>query len=156
MEFAGVLIALGAVAIAGISLVFTALERRARIAELDLLRRQVEGAESDREARKKAEVTAAHGTVHGGDPNDLHWFWIVNGGPAIARAVDVWAQRESGGEDVVGPVRVAPALAVGERIEVSVPIPTRVSRAGGLILRGRWRDDAGTREIVMLPINKPD
>jgi hypothetical protein len=56
VEFAGVLIALGAVAIAGISLVFTALERRTRIAELDLLRRQVEGAESDREARKKAWV----------------------------------------------------------------------------------------------------
>jgi hypothetical protein len=83
-DSAAVLLAGGALGVSLISLVFTALERRRRITEVDLLRRQVEGAEEDRDSQKLAEVSAAHGEVSVGSPYAEHELFIINGGPAIA------------------------------------------------------------------------
>jgi hypothetical protein len=150
---AGVLLSVGALLIAGVSLLFTALERRARITELDLLRRQVEGAEQDRAGRKRAELMGAHGGISGGSPYDEHEFFVLNAGPAIARAVDIWARDQEGG-DVTSKNRIAPALTEGERVQVRLAVLQKASREGSLTLWASWRDDTGDREEALLPLKR--
>jgi hypothetical protein len=137
------------------SLGFTALERRARVAELDLLRRQVEGEERDREHSRRASVVGAHGQISGGRPSDQHDFFLMNSGPAVARAVDVWPQDDATGEIVTAPQRVAPALIPNAPpTEIRIEVPHDASRRGGLTLWARWRDDTGTRTESLLPLKQ--
>jgi hypothetical protein len=65
---AGDWIAVIALAVGGASLVLTALERKTRITEVELLRRQVEVAESEREEKRRANVIAAHGQSRAATP----------------------------------------------------------------------------------------
>jgi hypothetical protein len=152
MDVAGLVIAIGALAVSAVSVIFTALERRRRITEVDLLKRQVEGEEGEREARKRAELVAAHGGISGGAIEDEHEFGLMNGGPAIARAIDVWTRRDGSNEDVTSPQRAAVTLGAGEGVEVRVRVPAQESRKGGLSLWARWRDDTGDREDPLLPL----
>jgi hypothetical protein len=151
---AGDWIAIGALVAALVSLFFTAAERRTRTTEIELLRRQVKGEEEARAALQKANLVAAHGHISGGAPLDEHAFSLLNAGPAIARAIDVWARKEATGEDVTARLRIAAALIANESVTLHLMIPQADSRQGGLTLWAQWRDDSGDREEELLPIHK--
>jgi hypothetical protein len=68
---------------------FTRHERRAWIAEVELLRRQVEGEATDRDERRRAQLAAEQGSTSGGDPTDQFTFHVTNLGPSVVRDVDV-------------------------------------------------------------------
>jgi hypothetical protein len=150
---AGAWIAVLALALSGVSLVFTFLERRARVTELDLLRRQVEGQESEREGRQLADLYASHGGISGGSPFDQHEIFLVNGGPAIARAIDIFVRDEAETE-IVGKRRCAPFLAPQGDVIVLLDVPQERSRQGGLTMWARWRDDSGDREEPIIPLHR--
>lgn len=133
-EVAAVLIAAGALAVSVVSLALTMHERR---------------------RRRLADLSAAHGSVSVGSLYDEHELFILNSGPAIARAIDVWV-RDAGGEEITAPHRVTPVLQIGRTERALVAVRQEASRAGTLTLWGRWRDDSGDREAELLPLKRHD
>jgi hypothetical protein len=147
-------IALGALAVGVGSLFFTARERRTRATEIDLLRRQVETQENAQAALRRADLLPAHGPISGGYPHDEHSIAIYNGGPAIARAIDVWVRKDATGEDVTQRLRAAEGLVANEQTTVRLMVRQKESREGGLTLWAHWRDDTGDREQGLIPLKK--
>jgi hypothetical protein len=128
-------------------------ERDDRRDELRLLRQQVEAELLDRQAQKRAELTATTAGIEGGMNGgrvDRHHFQVMNLGPAVARELRFAAIGDAG---TVASATVNVLLA--ERGEdVGLDIPMDPSRAGGLRLHAWWRDDSGEREADLVEVKR--
>ena len=85
--------------------------------------------------------------------HDQYEFVLINGGPAVARAVSAWPRDAEKGRDVIGPVHIISVLLPQERQRFYLQIPPGPSRSGGLTLWGSWDDDTGPRQERLLDIN---
>jgi hypothetical protein len=90
----------------------TRQERERRISEIDLLRRQVEREDAERDERRRAWISAEQGQVSGGDRADEFTFIVNNLRPAAVRDVDLKV-RTLGDEDATSRIQVARAMMVG-------------------------------------------
>jgi hypothetical protein len=136
------------------NLYFTRQERRARTTEIDLLRRQVEGEDAERDERRRARISAEQGPTSGGERTDEFTFTVTNLGPSVVRDVDLKV-RTLANEDATPRVQVATGMLVGDPREVRIEVPRAFSRRRDLVLWARWRDDLDDHEeglVVIEPL----
>jgi heme exporter protein D len=118
---------------------------------LDLLRREIEATEASHRVQATANVTAQQGPRSGGERRDGYQFRVLNGGPAIARRVRIWAVNELD-ERLTEIIDVAPVLAVTHEAPAILEIDRVLSRAGNLRLVLAWEDSAGPHKETGEPI----
>jgi hypothetical protein len=133
-------------------------EDKRRDEEIGLLRAQVEGAEADRAARRRARIVAEQGSGSGGERADQITFTVRNLGPSVVWDVDLKVRTVTMNEnetwqDATPRIPVAPAMNVGEQRDVTVEIPRAFSRRRDLALWARWRDDVDDHEAALIAIS---
>jgi hypothetical protein len=160
---AGDWIALAALGVSVLSAAGTVLERklrqRADLEEAQRRERELsllgERIAIERE-RGTADVRASARQIAegaNGGSMDIHYFRVTNAGPGTARRLSFSCVGSQG--PVTRTYVDLPLLLPGESQEIPVRIPYEVSRAGGLRLKVRWLDVAGSHEELLADFRTP-
>jgi hypothetical protein len=147
MAVAGVVIGIVAVIVTVVIYLF---ERRGRKSQDEVLAAQLEEFQDQRRERRRTSLAAAPQSR----TKNRYSFRVTNNGPGVIRDGRLWLADESG--QVSETAEIPRQLASGQYeplIDIRVDPDLRVR--GALALHGRWLDDDGEREELLVAAVSP-